>query len=187
MGQAAHALPPPSAPPPSAPPAITPEVLRELAEVVEYIARMRRAIGALRANEFTRDRIPMAHDELGSVVNATASATNSIMAAAEAILALPEDPSGGYRAQVEDRINGIFEACTFQDLTGQRLSRVASALGQLEKRLSHFADAVKASDGPEELDAEEAQRRARAEALMLNGPQNPVAATSQDEIDALFD
>ena len=182
MGQAALSL---SAPPVS--PAITPEILRELGEVVEYITRMRRAIGALRANEFTRDRIPMAHDELGSVVNATASATNSIMAAAEAILALPENPPGGYRSQVEDRINGIFEACTFQDLTGQRLSRVASALGQLERRLSHFSDAVKASDGPEEIDAEEAAKRARAEALMLNGPQNANAATSQDEIDALFD
>lgn len=168
-------------------PTITPEVLRELAEVVDYITRMRRAIGALRANEFTRDRIPMAHDELGSVVNATASATNSIMAAAEEILALPENPPGGYRAQVEDRINGIFEACTFQDITGQRLSKVAAALGQLEKRLSSFASSVKASDGPEELDAEEAAKKARAETLMLNGPQKTGAATSQDEIDALFD
>jgi chemotaxis protein CheZ len=182
MGQAAaHAFDPPATP------AITPEILRELAEVVDYIARMRRAIGALRANEFTRDRIPMAHDELGSVVNATASATNTIMSTAEAILALPENPPGGYRAQVEDRINGIFEACAFQDITGQRISKVAAALGQLEKRLQHFTDAVRASDGPEELDAEEAARRARAEALMLNGPQKTGAATSQDEIDALFD
>jgi chemotaxis protein CheZ len=180
MGQAARTLNAPS------PPTITPEILRELGEVVQYIDRMRRAIGALRANEFTRDRIPMAHDELGSVVTATASATNSIMAAAEAILALPSDPPGGYRAQVEDRINGIFEACTFQDITGQRLSKVAAALGQLEKRLAHFSDAVKASDGPEELDAEDAAKRARAETLLLHGPQSPAAATSQDEIDALF-
>ena len=180
MGLAAMALAEPT-------PTITPEVLRELAEVVDYITRMRRAIGALRANEFTRDRIPMAHDELGSVVNATASATNSIMAAAEEILALPANPPGGYRAQVEERINGIFEACTFQDITGQRLSKVASALGQLEKRLSSFASTVRANDGPEEFDADEAAKKARAETLMLNGPQKNGVATSQDEIDALFD
>jgi hypothetical protein len=37
-----------------------------------------------------RDRLPMAHDELGSVVAATAGATNSIMEAAEAILVIED-------------------------------------------------------------------------------------------------
>ncbi|HEU4518387.1 MAG TPA: chemotaxis protein, partial [Microvirga sp.] len=40
-------------------------VVRELAAVAEYIKHIKREIAALRANELCRDRIPMAHEELG--------------------------------------------------------------------------------------------------------------------------
>lgn len=161
-------------------------LVRELAGIADYITRLRREIGALRANEFSRDRIPMAHEELGSVVSATASATNTIMASAEAILALPPSPPAAYRSGVEHHINDIFEACAFQDITGQRIARVAEALELLERRLSHFAEAVNARDHKDEVDPAEAAREERRQTLLLNGPQAPEAATSQDEIDALF-
>ena len=162
-------------------------MIGELVEVADYLARLKREIAALRANELTRDRIPMAHDELGGVVNATATATNAIMQAAEGILGVPQDDFAAYRAGVEAHVNDIFEACAFQDITGQRITRVVDALGQLERRLSHFASAVNARDGAEEIDPEEAMRRARKEILMLNGPQRNGPATPQDAIDALFD
>ena len=60
-----------------------PSLIRELVEIADYIAHLRNEIAALRANELTRDRLPMAHEELGSVVAATAGATNSIMNTAE--------------------------------------------------------------------------------------------------------
>jgi chemotaxis protein CheZ len=47
-------------------------LLRELAAVAEYIARLKREIGALRVNELCRERIPTVHQELGTVVRATA-------------------------------------------------------------------------------------------------------------------
>lgn len=159
-------------------------LIRELVEIADYIAHLRNEIGALRANEFTRERLPMAHEELGSVVVATAGATNSIMTAAEEILSLPDDKN--YRAKVEARMNDIFEACTFQDITGQRISKVVEALRQLESRLSRFASAVKARDNGG-VDPAEVERRVRAELLILNGPQLKGPATAQDEIDALFD
>ena len=71
-------------------------LIRELVEIADYIAHLRNEIAALRANELTRDRLPMAHEELGSVVAATAGATNSIMNTAEEILGLPNDKN--YRA-----------------------------------------------------------------------------------------
>jgi len=43
-------------------------IVRELAAVADYIAHIKQEIGALRANELYRDRIPTAHDELGNVV-----------------------------------------------------------------------------------------------------------------------
>jgi len=158
-------------------------LISELVEIADYIAHLRKEIAALRANELTRDRLPMAHEELGCVVTATAGATNSIMTVAEEILSLPDDAN--YRSAVEMRMNDIFEACTFQDITGQRIGKVAEALRNLETRLSRFAAAVKARDEGG-IDAEEMKRRARNELLILNGPQVKGPATAQDEIDAMF-
>lgn len=159
-------------------------MVRELLDIADYIANLRDAIALLRANELTRDRLPMVHEELGEVVAATAGATNSIMGNAEAILALPESP--GYRAAVEAKIYDIFEACAFQDITGQRIAKVAEAMSQLEGRLSRFSSAVKARDAAG-VDEAESSRRSRNEALLLNGPQVGGPATAQDAIDALFD
>jgi len=158
-------------------------VIAELSEIAEYISHLREEIGALRANEMSRDRIPMAHEELGSVVAATAGATNTIMEAAEAMLGLPDGP--GYREAVEERINTIFEACAFQDITGQRIAKVVESLRLFEQRLARFVGAVKARDTAS-IDPTERTRRARAEDLMLNGPQADGAVPSQDDIDALF-
>ncbi|QRE78062.1 protein phosphatase CheZ [Methylobacterium aquaticum] len=158
----------------------------ELLEIADYITKLKRGIAALRAQELTRDRIPMAHDELGSVVAATASATNRIMESAEAMMAIEAKTLPEYRRQVEAHVGDIFEACTFQDITGQRISKVVEALGQLEKRLSQFSTVVNVRDGEAEHDPEEARRKARAERLLLNGPQLKGPATPQDAIDALF-
>ncbi len=162
-------------------------ITRELAEVAEYIARVKREIGVLRANELYRERIPVAHDELGSVVKATASATHAIMAAAEDILCLQDETYAAYREQVEAKVMAIFEACSFQDITGQRISKVVEALGQLEKRLSHFASAVNARDDDNApVDPEEEKKQARKDRLLLNGPQMEGNGIAQDDIDALF-
>lgn len=159
-------------------------MVRELLDIAEYISNLRDAIALLRANELTRDRLPMVHEELGEVVAATAGATNSIMGTAEAILGLPEGP--GYRTAVETRIYDIFEACAFQDITGQRIAKVAEAMSQLEGRLARFTSAVKARDAVG-VDETEVGRRTRNESLLLNGPQKGGPATPQDAIDALFD
>lgn len=161
-------------------------VMRELADVAAYVARVRREIASLKVVELSRDRIPEAHDELGHVVNATASATHTIMAAAEGILRAPKDSIEAYRDQVNAKVVEIFEACSFQDITGQRITKVVEALSQLEQRLSRFAGAVDARDAIETARPEEEARQARRQALFLNGPQARGAAIDQGEIDKLF-
>ncbi|GJE39529.1 protein phosphatase CheZ [Methylobacterium persicinum] len=158
-------------------------VVSELIQIAEYITHMRDEIAALRANEMTRDRIPMAHEELGSVLAATAGATNRIMAAAESILSLPDGAE--HRPVLEEHIGTIFEACAFQDITGQRISKVVDALQSFEQRLDRFIGAVRARDAAIS-DPVERARRERASELMLNGPQAEEIATTQDDIDALF-
>ena len=75
--------------------------------------------------------------ELEAVVQATESAANQIMEAAEAIstwLQAGGDPAS--LPAVTQQVNAIFEACTFQDLTGQRIRRAIERLQQVETMLS---------------------------------------------------
>jgi chemotaxis protein CheZ len=75
--------------------------------------------------------------ELEAVVEATEQAANQIMEAAEAIgdwLASGIRDAASVQA-VAERINAIFEACTFQDLTGQRIRRAIEHLQKVETML----------------------------------------------------
>jgi len=75
--------------------------------------------------------------ELEAVVQATETAANQIMGAAEAIsnwLQAGGDPAA--LPAVTEQVNTIFEACTFQDLTGQRIRRAIEHLQQVETMLS---------------------------------------------------
>ncbi len=75
--------------------------------------------------------------ELEAVVQATEHAANQIMEAAEAIgnwLQSGGDPAA--LQAVTQQVNAIFEACTFQDLTGQRVRRAIEHLQQVETMLS---------------------------------------------------
>lgn len=76
--------------------------------------------------------------ELEAVVQATELAANRIMEAAEAIgdwlREGRNDPAS--LQSVNERVNAIFEACSFQDLTGQRVRRAIQHLQQVETMLT---------------------------------------------------
>jgi chemotaxis protein CheZ len=163
------------------------QIVRELGAVADYVSHIKKEIGALRVNELSRTRIPVAHDELGNVVDATASATNTIMSAAEEILGYDAQDFETYRSHVQTKVLEIFEACSFQDITGQRISKVVEHLAQVEKRLTRFAAAVNARDGEAAPDPEEAARQSRRDLLLLNGPASDGGGVSQNDIDSLFD
>lgn len=156
-------------------------VHEEFRYIADYISRTRVEISALRPNDITEARIPSAGAELGAVVRHTEDATNQIMAAAEAIMAAdPADP--GYADLVNDRVMEIFQACSFQDITGQRVRKVVDTLNHVEERVSRFANVMGVQDAPtEESDAEKRKRD-----LLLNGPALTGPETKQDDIDAMF-
>jgi chemotaxis protein CheZ len=64
--------------------------------------------------------------DLEGVIEATDAAANRILGAAETIRAAAA--AGGQSAEILDQVNEIFEACSFQDLTGQRIRRVLAKL-----------------------------------------------------------
>ena len=78
--------------------------------------------------------------ELEAVVVATEVAANTILEAAEAIQEWIHD-GGRDPAAIQalaTRVNAIFEACSFQDVTGQRVRRAIQHLQQVEAMLERF-------------------------------------------------
>jgi len=148
------------------------------------IARARQEIRDIRPHDIAENGLPTAGAELAAITGDTEIATNAIMSAAEAIIYL--DPSTpNLKALVDDKVMAIFEACAFQDITGQRVSKIVKVLTRIEERINHLAESLGIEDAEgavEETDAEKRQRD-----LLLHGPAIAGPETRQDEIDALFD
>jgi chemotaxis regulatin CheY-phosphate phosphatase CheZ len=158
-------------------------VYRDLSAIADAIARAREEIRALQPRNLCKERLPSAGAELRAIVKDTETATHRIMTAAEALLAAEPDGSPEFRAFRDEQITLIFEACGFQDITGQRVSKVVSVLELVEARVGRLAAALGVSEGDRgSADSADQARRAK----LLNGPAINGPETSQDEIDALF-
>ena len=132
-------------------------------------------------------------DQLDAIVKATEEATNTIMAMMEK----NEDALGKLRASITDADqialldqiteNGmnVFQACSFQDITGQRVSKLVKSLTYVEDRVNALVDIW----GKEALQAVEVQvfEEKTEDEKLLKGPQMEGQGISQDDIDKLFD
>jgi chemotaxis protein CheZ len=80
--------------------------------------------------------------ELEAVIQATEAAANQIMEAAEAISDWlrvgVNNPEA--RVSIAGKVESIFEACSFQDLTGQRVRRAIQHLQHVEEVLAVLVD-----------------------------------------------
>jgi chemotaxis protein CheZ len=161
-------------------------VYRELREIAGYIDTMKGEIGALGANELRDTRIPSAGLELSAIVNATEKATNTIMGCAENVMAADAGNPAAYKATVDEQMMVIFEACSFQDITGQRIAKVVETLQHIEERVARFAKVMKANDIEGVLTDTERTRAERRERLMLNGPQLDGQGIGQTDVDSMF-
>jgi chemotaxis protein CheZ len=161
-------------------------VYRELNEIAGYILTMKQEIGALRANDLKDSRIPSAGQELDAIVKATEGATNTIMETAETLMAADASDPVAYKALVDQHMLILFEACSFQDITGQRIAKVVSTLQHIEERVSRFAEVMQAKDLDGFMSDREKAANARNEKLLLNGPQMAAEAIAQNDVDSLL-
>jgi chemotaxis protein CheZ len=126
--------------------------------------------------------------ELEAVVQATEQAATRILEAAEAIgtWAGEEAPDKAARASIVDKVNAIFEACSFQDLTGQRIRRAIEHLQRVETML---ADMVNPADGKPLVKlsvASQDDEMAMEMAMMESAGPASGPDLGQDEIDRLM-
>lgn len=148
------------------------------------IAKARQEIRDIRPHDIAEHGLPGAGAELAAITGDTEIATNAIMTAAETIIGM-DAKTPNLKAAVDDQVMAIFEACAFQDITGQRVSKIVKVLELIEDRITRLADSlgIEDSDKQVEMSAEEQRRHD----LLLNGPAIEGPETKQDEIDALFD
>ncbi|MGY6531317.1 protein phosphatase CheZ [Glycocaulis sp.] len=157
---------------------------KEFVYIADYIARTRTEISKLRPNDIKEQRIPTAGAELEAVVTDTERATESIMAEAEALLDSKPDDLAAYKTQVDEAMMRVIEACSFQDLSGQRVSKVVESLRHVEKRVSRFAATMGVHDA--EADEDELAETERKKKLHLNGPAIGGPEVGQDAVDELI-
>lgn len=154
---------------------------QELEQLAQYIENIRTELAQSRSQEINRDHIPVASDELDAVVGETAKATGAIMDACEHLEKESSKMAAAQRDEVTNQITRIYEACSFQDITGQRISKVVKTLKHIESKVGEILDAL-----DHRTTDKGRGKEGGSPATLLNGPQLPGAGVSQDEIDRLL-
>lgn len=160
---------------------------RSLAEdcrdLARYVVLVRQQIASMRPHELKSEEIPSALKQMDAVVKATEQATNTIMEAAEEIMGAETSDPEAYQAQVMDCCMRIFEACSFQDITGQRVSKVLKTLQGLDENLVKLQKAIgdELQDAPKEVLDPDDERN------LLQGPALEDDEVDQQTIDQTFD
>jgi chemotaxis protein CheZ len=157
-------------------------LLAEVEQLGKMIASAKAEIAALRVDDITQAHIPFATDELDAIVEHTATATNAILNSCETLDAVADSLSGEEAAKLQDATTRIYEACSFQDITGQRITKVVGTLKTIEAKVAQIVAAF----GGGEAEMEGLPSEAADEASLLNGPQHPTVAMDQSDIDRLL-
>ncbi|HEX5213108.1 MAG TPA: protein phosphatase CheZ [Pseudolabrys sp.] len=163
---------------------------RELADLNAAVAHTMRELAALVGEGHERH---MAHaaGKLGAAVEGMEKATVKILKSAEVIddsakalaAAMKTDYERGLAQEIQDRVVQIYEACNFQDLSGQRIGNVIGTLTTIEGQVEGMLDRYQARP------AGARPAKPPASSTLLNGPRldGDSGHTSQQEIDVLFD
>jgi len=166
----------------------------EINEMAQVIHHAKAEIAAIKHPLADDDRIIGASSELDAIVSATESATSDILDAAETIeksveMLATQGADKGQLGEVLPEMTGqltrIMEACGFQDLTGQRITKVVHALRHIEDRVSSILEIWEPQDFADI--PVESRDKADGDSALLGGPQSDKNRTSQEDIDALFD
>lgn len=157
----------------------------EFLAIANEISTMKDEIAALRPSQMRHNAIPEAGRELDAVVEATEKATDVIMSSAEEIMCADPSDADAYQALVNDKVIEIFEACSFQDITGQRISKVVHALNVIDQRVSTFVERMKMQN-IDDAELEESDHERRQRELILHGPQHEGEGVNQNDVDAML-
>ena len=151
-------------------------LLTQLQVLADFIETARREVSAVGVGDIVGQHVPAATDELDAIVLHTAEATGLILDECETLEAAVI--TGPLRTVVTGTTARIYEACSFQDITGQRVAKVVHALQSIEAKVGEMLRVFGCSPV--------APAAVHHPAPLLNGPQRSDLAMQQQEIDALL-
>jgi chemotaxis protein CheZ len=167
----------------------------ELDIIQEVITRTKHEIATLHVTGFEGPEMSRVTDELDAIVGGTEQATETILAAAEFIdqtantlgAALKSEHDQALAHDIQDHVIRIFEACNFQDLTGQRITKVVATLKFIETHIGRMIEIWGGMEAFKDIVPEAIAER-EGDKKLLNGPrlEDDPGHASQDDIDALF-
>lgn len=166
---------------------------RELVGLFGHLQKIRTELAALNPPG-APDHFGSMSEQLDAIVGATESATNTIMESMESVgelmaearaAAVDNQALPAIFDKVDDKVNAVFEACSFQDITGQRISKIVNSMKFVEERIKAIIltwgrdelTKVVAAVKTEEVDPDKA---------LLHGPQLPGQGVSQSDVDRLL-
>jgi chemotaxis protein CheZ len=160
----------------------------ELEELARYIRQAKHDIASIKPKEISTDHIPRATEELDAVVGATEEATNKIMDVCDEMTTIADTCSKEVKQSLVACTTKIFEACNFQDITGQRITKVVETLKHIDAKIEALVKAMgdEIHRDPGGRESPKHVHAADPEKGLLNGPQLPKNAASQDDIDRLL-
>jgi chemotaxis protein CheZ len=153
------------------------DLLAEIEALGRAIALMRLDVARMPVDDIARTHIPCATDELDAIVVHTAAATETILGSCEVLDTLAAGLDGAPSRAVQEMTSRIYEACSFQDITGQRIAKIVATLQTIEAKVGHIRAAFGHPASPP---------AATGDAGLLNGPQLPANAMAQADIDRLL-
>jgi chemotaxis protein CheZ len=178
-------------------------LFHELGELAKFINSAKKELREVSSSQLTDKEIPDASSQLDVIVSMTEQATGRIMDECERVQSIhnnirdrllamdpPLDPDA--MAGVDDAITDaetsvthIYEACNFQDITGQRIQKVVKCLQEIERQVLRMVVVFGLSHN-ESLD-EETKKELKVEAELLTGPALPGQGLEQDDIDDILE
>lgn len=163
-------------------------VAGELRELLQFINAAKAELVGMQPKSLSNRDIPDANVELDAVIKATDEAAGTIMDVGDLLGEVAEQVDEENAVKLNNAATDLFQASSFQDLTGQRITKVNTTLSHLEERLNALAEAIGDDFVAEKQDNIETDAEGVAvnDDDLLHGPQLEGEGNSQAEIDAIL-
>ena len=168
---------------------------KEILGLFNNIQRIKLELASVKHPGVDQDMLGSVADQLNAIADETTDAANEIMEATEAIDVINQELTkqikfGGardYFDKIGVNVARIFQACSFHDITGQRLSKIVRTINAIEGALNSLVVIV-GKDSISALPMETNNLNRMDGDVELAGPQlETEEAMSQDDIDKMFD
>lgn len=179
------------------------QIYSEVGELAKFINDARKQLAAVRDDHVTDKELPDAESQLDAIVRMTEEATGKIMDSCDQVTMFhtdlrdrllnmdpPLDPDAlagvdDAMTQAQTSLTKVYEACNFQDITGQRIMKVVKLLQEIERKVLRMVLVFGLVENDDKLD-DDTKAELNEDAALLNGPSMPGQGLEQDEIDAIL-